>query len=54
MVALMIIRGFPPALPEGEIKGLLETIGQVTGSIKPSSIHLLLCFTVVQVEREGL
>lgn len=25
----MTIRGFPPSLPEAEIKGLLETIGQV-------------------------
>ncbi|CAM9503767.1 unnamed protein product [Pylaiella littoralis] len=29
MVAMMIIKGFPSSLPEAEIKGLLETIGQV-------------------------
>ncbi|CAM9724498.1 unnamed protein product [Ectocarpus sp. 6 AP-2014] len=29
MVAMMTIKGFPSSLPEAEIKGLLETIGQV-------------------------
>lgn len=30
MAAMMTIRGFPSSLPEAEIKGLLETIGQVS------------------------
>ncbi|CAM9951085.1 unnamed protein product [Ascophyllum nodosum] len=29
MVAMMTIKGFPPSLPQAEIKGLLETIGKV-------------------------
>lgn len=28
---MMTIKGFPSSLPESEIKGLLETIGQVSG-----------------------
>lgn len=36
----MTIKGFPSSLPEAEIKGLLETIGQVSacGAISPSPI----------------
>ncbi len=35
MVAMMTIKGFPSSLPEAEIKGLLETIGQVSFACSP-------------------
>lgn len=33
MAAMMTIKGFPSSLPEAEIKGLLETIGQVSDGL---------------------
>lgn len=43
MVAMMTIRGFPSSLPEAEIKGLLETIGQVGGATSSSHNNCTCC-----------